>query len=39
MPKAGHYYSANIDSIMAEALAFVLSHEHDGNETASVPGR
>jgi hypothetical protein len=29
MPKAGHYYSANIDSIMSEALAFVLSHGAD----------
>jgi hypothetical protein len=30
MPKAGHYYSANIDEIMRQALSFVLSHEHDG---------
>ena len=26
MPKAGHYYSANIDDIMRDALAFVLAH-------------
>jgi hypothetical protein len=25
MKGAGHYYSADIDTIMAEALAFVLS--------------
>ena len=30
MPKAGHAYSANIEDIMREAIAFVLSHEHDG---------
>jgi predicted esterase len=26
MPKAGHYYSADIDQIMREAIAFVTSH-------------
>ena len=30
MPRAGHAYSANIEDIMREAIAFVLSHEHDG---------
>jgi hypothetical protein len=27
MPKAGHYYSADIDEQMRQALAFVLAHE------------
>jgi hypothetical protein len=27
MPKAGHYYSADIDEKMREALAFVLAHD------------
>jgi predicted esterase len=26
MPKAGHFYSADIDQIMREAIAFVLAH-------------
>ena len=30
MPKTGHFYSADIATIMKEALEFVLSHEHDG---------
>jgi predicted esterase len=30
MPKAGHFYSTNIESIMGEAIDFVLAHEHDG---------
>ncbi len=30
MPKAGHFYSTNIESIMREAIDFVLAHEHDG---------
>ena len=30
MPKAGHFYSANIEDIMGEAIEFVLAHEHDG---------
>ncbi len=30
MPQAGHRYSANIDDIMREALAFVVAHDHDG---------
>jgi pimeloyl-ACP methyl ester carboxylesterase len=29
MPKAGHFYSTDIDVIMKEALEFVLAHEHD----------
>jgi pimeloyl-ACP methyl ester carboxylesterase len=29
MPKAGHFYSANIDDIMRQAIEFVLAHEHD----------
>jgi len=29
MPKAGHYYSANIDQIMADAMAFVTDPSHD----------
>jgi predicted esterase len=27
MPKVGHFYSANVDAIMAEAIAFVLEGE------------
>jgi hypothetical protein len=30
MPKAGHFYSGNIEDIMREAIGFVLSHEQDG---------
>jgi len=30
MPKAGHFYSTNIESIMREAIDYVLAHEHDG---------
>jgi len=29
MKGAGHHYSADIDQIMADALAFVLSHEKE----------
>ncbi len=30
MPKAGHYYSANIDEIMGEAITFVTDAAHAG---------
>ena len=29
MPKAGHYYSANIDELMARAMAFLLASGTD----------
>jgi predicted esterase len=30
MPKAGHFYSTNIEVLMGEAIDFLLSHEHEG---------
>lgn len=31
MKGAGHYYSGDIDTIMTDAIAFVVSHEGDGD--------
>ncbi|MDB4934511.1 MAG: hypothetical protein JWP87_1483, partial [Labilithrix sp.] len=31
MPRVGHVYPDEMDAIMAEALAFVMEHEHDGD--------
>jgi hypothetical protein len=34
MPRVAHLYSEDMDRIMADALAFVLAHEHDADGSA-----
>jgi hypothetical protein len=38
MPRVGHLYSDDMDRIMADALAFVLSHEHDDERDGGDAG-